>query len=83
MLIDKLARQVRALELDLRGKTVLTEAASGAYIVTPILAAIAGAKVFAFSKTTRYGKVEEIFSNTSALADSFRESVQASARPNT
>ena len=63
MLIDKLYRQVRALELDLRGKTVLTEAASGAYIVTPILAAIAGAKVFAFSKTTRYGKVEEIFSN--------------------
>jgi hypothetical protein len=73
MLIDKLARQVRALELDLKGKTVLTEAASGAYIVTPILAAIAGAKVFAFSKTTRYGKVEEIFSNTRALADSFRE----------
>jgi hypothetical protein len=74
MLIEKLARQVRALELDLRGKTVLTEAASGAYIVTPILAAIAGAKVFAFSKTTRYGKVEEIFSNTRALADSFRNS---------
>jgi hypothetical protein len=73
MLIDKLTRQVRALELDLRGKTVLTEAASGAYIVTPILAAIAGAKVFAFSKTTRYGNVEEIFSNTRALADSFRE----------
>lgn len=73
MLIDKLYRQVRALELDLRGKTVLTEAASGAYIVTPVLAAIAGAKVFAFSKTTRYGKVEEIFSNTRALADSFKE----------
>jgi hypothetical protein len=73
MLIDKLYRQVRALDLDLRGKTVLTEAASGAYIVTPILAAIAGAKVFAFSKTTRYGKVEEIFSNTRALADSFKE----------
>ena len=47
MLIDKLVRQVRDLELDLRGKTVLTEAASGAYIVTPVLAAIAGAKVFA------------------------------------
>jgi hypothetical protein len=73
MLIDKLYRQVRSLELDLRGKTVLTEAASGAYIVTPILAAIAGAKVFAFSKTTRYGTVEEIFANTRALADSFSE----------
>ena len=73
MLIDKLHRQVRALELDLKGKTVLTEAASGAYIVTPILAAIAGAKVYAFSKTTRYGKVEEVFSSTRALADSFAE----------
>jgi hypothetical protein len=73
MLIDKLVRQVRALELNLTGKTILTEAASGAYIVTPVLAAIAGAKVFAFSKTTRYGKVEEIFSNTSALAASFKE----------
>jgi hypothetical protein len=73
MLIDKLVRQVRALELDLNGKTILTEAASGAYIVTPVLAAIAGAKVFAFSKTTRYGKVEDIFSNTRELADSFRE----------
>ncbi|HZZ75345.1 MAG TPA: hypothetical protein VFE04_05425 [Puia sp.] len=73
MLINKLVRQVRALELDLKGKTVLTEAASGAYIVTPVLAAIAGAKVFAFSKTTKYGKVEEIFSNTKTLADSFKE----------
>jgi hypothetical protein len=73
MLIEKLVRQVRALELDLRGKTVLTEAASGAYVVTPILAAIAGAKVFAFSRTTKYGKVEDIFSNTQALADSFKE----------
>src|SRR5437763_2025890 len=73
MLIDKLVRQVRALELDLKGKTVLTEAASGAYVVTPVLAAIAGARVFAFSKTTKYGKVEEVFSNTRALADSFKE----------
>jgi hypothetical protein len=73
MLIDKLVRQVRALELDLKGKTVLTEAASGAYVVTPVLAAIAGAKVFAFSRTTKYGKVDEVFSNTRALAESFKE----------
>jgi hypothetical protein len=73
MLIDKLVRQVRTLELDLRGKTVLTEAASGAYVVTPVLAAIAGGKVFAFSRTTKYGKVEEVFANTRTLADSFKE----------
>jgi hypothetical protein len=73
MLIDKLSRQAEALQLNLKGKTVLTEAASGAYIVTPVLAAIAGAKVYAFSKTTRYGKVEDIFSATKELADSFKK----------
>jgi hypothetical protein len=73
MLIDKLSRQVSALHLDLKGKTVLTEAATGAYIVTPVLAAIAGAKVIAFSKTTRYGTVDEVFAATRALADSFHE----------
>jgi hypothetical protein len=73
MLIDKLVRQVNALQLDLKGKTVLTEAASGAYIVTPVLAALAGAKVFAFSKTTRYGKVEDVFASTKELADTFKE----------
>src|ERR1700681_4324724 len=73
MLIDKLIRQVNALQLELKGKIVLTEAASGAYIVTPILAAIAGAKVFAFSKTTRYGKVEDVFASTRELANSFKE----------
>ena len=64
ILIDKLISQVKALNLDLKGKTVITEAASGAYVVTPLLAAIAGAKVYAFSKTTSYGTVEEIFEIT-------------------
>ncbi|HMC85007.1 MAG TPA: hypothetical protein VKI61_05755 [Chitinophagaceae bacterium] len=73
MLIDKLARQVQALQLDLKGKTVLTEAATGAYIVTPILAAIAGAKVFAFSKTTRYGSLDDVFAATRELANTFKE----------
>ncbi len=73
MLIDKLKRQVDALQLDLKGKTVLTEAASGAYIVTPVLAALAGASVYAFSKTTRYGKVEEVFKLTRELANTFGE----------
>lgn len=71
MLIDKLVRQVNALQLNLKGKTVLTEAATGAYIVTPVLAAVAGAKVFAFSKTTRYGKTEEVFAATRKLAEEF------------
>jgi len=73
MLIDKLIRQVKALQLDLKGKTVLTEAATGAYVVTPVIAAIAGAKVIAYSKTTRFGKVRDVFANTKQLADSFNE----------
>lgn len=68
MLADKLIKRVKALDLDLKGKTVLTEAASGPYVVTPVLAALAGARVFAFTKTTRYGTVEEIFANTRQLA---------------
>lgn len=73
MLIDKLVRQVKNLQLNLKGKTVLTEAATGAYIVTPVLAALAGAKVYAYSKTTRYGKLEEVFSGTQELANMFKE----------
>jgi len=72
-LISKLKRQVDALQLNLKGRTVLTEAASGAYIVTPLIAAMAGAKVFAFSKTTRYGQVDDVFSETKMLAKNFSD----------
>ena len=72
-LIDKLVRQVNALQLNLKGKTVLTEAATGAYIVTPVLAALAGATVYAYSKTTRYGKVDEVFTATRDLAGTFKK----------
>ncbi|HXB30763.1 MAG TPA: hypothetical protein VNW49_13135 [Puia sp.] len=51
----------------------MTEAATGAYIVTPVIAALAGAKVYAYSKTTRYGNLEEVFSSTKELADRFKE----------
>jgi len=71
MLIDKLLKRVEALDLDLQGTTVLTEAASGAYVVTPVLAAMAGARVFAFSKSSRYGTVEEVFANTKKLIDQY------------
>jgi hypothetical protein len=72
MLIDKLVAQVKALNLNLKGKVVLTEAASGAYVVTPLLAAIAGAKVYAFSKTTSYGSVDEIFATTQKIMNEYK-----------
>jgi hypothetical protein len=73
MLINKLIKIVKDLDLNLKDKVVLTEAASGPYIVTPIIAAIAGAKVFAYSKTTSYGTKEEIFRDTKILADLFTD----------
>jgi hypothetical protein len=46
--------------LDLSGLTVLTEAATGAYVVTPVLAAMAGADVYALAAGTTYASSEEI-----------------------
>jgi len=64
---NKILESVERLSLDLTGKVVLTEAATGAYVVTPILAALAGAKVFAFTRTTRYGTIEEVKDQTFKL----------------
>jgi hypothetical protein len=56
--------------LDLSGAVVLTEAASGAYVVTPVLAALAGAeRVVALTRATRYGTVEEVTARTLGLAE--------------
>jgi len=54
--------------LDLSGLTVLTEAASGAYVVTPVLAAMAGAEVYALAAGTAYASSEEIQHLTVELA---------------
>ncbi len=57
-------------QLDLSGFVVFTEAASGAYIVTPVLAALAGAtRVYALTRTTRHGTLEQISSATTQLAE--------------
>lgn len=55
-------------QLDLAGRTVLTEAASGAYVVTPVLAAMAGAEVFALAAPTRYASAGELQAATTELA---------------
>jgi hypothetical protein len=68
-LLRLMRESVARCRLDLRGATVLTEAASGAYIVTPVLAAMAGAEaVFALTRSTRYGSAEEITAQTRELA---------------
>ena len=55
--------------LDLSGYVVLTEAASGAYRITPVLAAMAGAKqVHAITRDSRYGSAQAIEEGTRSLA---------------
>src|SRR5262245_48018098 len=70
---DILLRRMRAAiercELDLSDTVVFTEAASGAYVVTPVLAAMAGAsRVIAMARSSRYGSVQAITEATLELA---------------
>jgi hypothetical protein len=67
-LIRLMGEAVGRCELDLTGRTVLTEAASGAYAVTPVLAALAGAHVYALAGPTPYATVAELMSVTGELA---------------
>ena len=66
-LAGKVARASSELQLDLRGRVVLTEAATGPYVVTPVLAALAGAQVYAYTRATRYGTVADVVEETRAL----------------
>ena len=60
---------VQRCDLDLHGSVVLTEAAIGAYVVTPILAAMAGAeRVYAVTRSTRYGPVDQVVAETQEVA---------------
>ena len=60
---------IASADLNLSNMIVLTEAASGAYGVTPVIAALADARqVYAFVRSTKYGTVTEITEWTKALA---------------
>lgn len=61
---------VLKLELDLSGITVLTEAASGPYAVTPVIASMAGAKrVLAITSDSTYATADEVIHQTRELED--------------
>jgi hypothetical protein len=51
---------IRFNNLDLTGLIVFTESASKNYVVTPIMAALAGAKVYAVTSDSPYGKAKDI-----------------------
>ena len=59
---------INRCQLDLSGCAVLTEAASGAYVVTPVLAAMAGAQVKALAAATSYATAAELQAATTDLA---------------
>jgi hypothetical protein len=61
---------VADMRIDLDGAVVVTEAATGAYAITPIIAALAGARhVYAFTRSTPYGSVAQVLRQTHDLAD--------------
>lgn len=62
---------------------VLTEAATGPYSVTAVMAAAAGARVTAIAKDTRYGTVAEVTATTRQLAERLgvSESITVTDRP--
>jgi len=68
--VVRLVRQsVARCRLDLRDKIVLTEAATSAYVVTPVIAAVAGARhIYAMTRASRYGTVQEVVEQTTELA---------------
>lgn len=71
LLKHKIFQSIKDLKLDLREKTVLTEAATGAYAITPVIAAAAGANVIAFTKDTKYGSTEDVIRETNEIISLF------------
>lgn len=53
--IELIKEIIDKMNINLSGLTVLTECASAAYAFTPILCALAGAKVYSLGKDTSYG----------------------------
>ena len=70
-IVTELLQAIKRLSLDLKGKTVLTEGATGHYAVTPVLAALAGAQVYAFAKDSSYGSVQDVKNQVEALGSLF------------
>jgi len=62
-------KAIEKFNLNLTDKVVLTEAATGNYVVTPVIAAVAGVKkVYAFTKDSVYGSMEKVKKETNSLA---------------
>jgi hypothetical protein len=72
ILASRIKTAVEKIGLNLHGQRVLTEAASGPYMATAVLAAVAGAEhVTACTRDSRWGRFDEIKANTLKLASLF------------
>lgn len=68
--MKSIQQRIRATKLNLKGLSVLTEAATGAYCVTPVIAAMAGAReVVAFTRDSRFGTIEDVVADTNRLSN--------------
>jgi hypothetical protein len=64
-----ITQALATFDLELSGLIVLTEAATGYYILTPLIAALAGAdKVLALTRDSRFGRAVDVQETTLALA---------------
>lgn len=75
VIANKIIEGVKRIDLNLTGKTVLTEVASNQYMVTSLLAAYAGAKVYAYGKDTRYGLFDDIVINIKSIVSELDRSI--------
>jgi hypothetical protein len=68
-MLESIERRIGILDLDLTGLRVVTEAATGAYASTAVIAALAGAEVYACARDTRnHGSAQEAIAQTRHLA---------------
>jgi hypothetical protein len=69
-LLTLMRAAVHRLDLDLEDRAVVTEAATGAYAVTPVVAALAGARsIRALARDCRHGTADQAVAWTRALAE--------------
>jgi hypothetical protein len=69
-LLESIRDRIRILDLDLAGLEIVTEAATGAYAATAVIAALAGARVHACARDTRiHGSADDAIAATLALAE--------------
>ena len=62
-------RAVRVMDIDLAGMRVLTEAATGPFAATAVIAALAGADVVAVARDSHWGKAKTAIDATASLAE--------------